>query len=56
MGRNRVSMLQLSKATGIPRSTLAYQINANVLSVNNLIRIADALAVTVAELISERAA
>jgi transcriptional regulator with XRE-family HTH domain len=56
MGRQRISMLELARRTGIPRSTLAYQIGKDVLTVTNLITIAHALGVTAATLIGEKAA
>jgi len=56
MGRQRVSMVELARRTGIPRSTLAYQINVSALSVNNLLAIASSLGVPAADLLSEQAA
>lgn len=56
MGRQRVSMIELARRTGVARSTLAYQINSGTLTVRNLLLIAEALEVTVAVLIGEVAA
>lgn len=56
MGRQRISMVELSRRTDIPRSTLAHQINSSNLTVNNLILIAEALGITVALLVGEVAA
>jgi transcriptional regulator with XRE-family HTH domain len=49
-------MVELARRTGIPRSTLAYQINVSALSVNNLLAIASSLGVPAADLLSEQAA
>jgi transcriptional regulator with XRE-family HTH domain len=56
MGRQRISMLELARRTGVARSTLTYQIDKDVLTVANLILIAQALSVTAATLIGEQAA
>ena len=50
MGRQRVTMTELSRLTGIPRSTLTSQID-NSLTVDNLLLVADALSTTPADLI-----
>lgn len=55
MTRQGISVLELSRRTDIPRTTLAYQINNGVLTVNNLLLIADALNVRVARLVGEAA-
>lgn len=55
MTRQGVSVLELSRRTDIPRTTLAYQINNASLTVNNLLLIADALNVRVADLVGEAA-
>jgi transcriptional regulator with XRE-family HTH domain len=49
-------MLELARRTGVARSTLTYQIDKGVLTVSNLILIAQALSVTAATLIGEQAA
>ncbi len=43
MGRQRLSMSALADSTGIPRSTLAHQINTGRLTVQSLTEIAKAL-------------
>ena len=43
MGRQRVTMISLSERTGIPRTTLAEQVNGGRITVDNLVRIAKAL-------------
>ncbi len=43
MGRQRLSMSALADSTGIPRSTLAHQINNGPLTVDTLTAIAEAL-------------
>lgn len=46
MGRQRIPMINLSAATGIPRTTLAEQVNGNSrITVDNLVKIAKALGV-----------
>jgi transcriptional regulator with XRE-family HTH domain len=46
MGRQRLTMLSLSEQTGIPRTTLAEQVNGGSrITVDNLVRIAKALGV-----------
>lgn len=55
MGRRRVNMSELSRRTEIARSTLYHQINEGTLTAPALLRVADALGVTVAELIGEKA-
>lgn len=49
-------MVELARRTGIPRSTLAYQINVSALSVNNLLAIAQSLGVAAGDLLGEVAA
>lgn len=56
MGRQRVTMVELSRRTGVARSTLAYQINEGTLTVSSLLLIAVALGVPASELLSEAAA
>lgn len=56
MGRQRISMLELSRRTEIPRTTLAHQINTSNMSVKTLVAVAAALEVTVGALIGEVAA
>ncbi len=56
MGRQRVTMLELARRTGIPRTTLAHQVNRSTLSVNNLLLIAESLDVGIRELLGEAAA
>lgn len=43
MGRQRLTMSALADLTGIPRSTLAHQINTGRLTVHSLTEIAEAL-------------
>ena len=45
MARRRVTMVELSKRTGVPRSTLAYQVNSDCLTAHNLLAVAKALGV-----------
>jgi len=56
MGRQRVTMVALARRTGIPRSTLAHQINLSTLTVNNLILIAGSLGVDPGDLFLRAAA
>lgn len=51
LGKRRISMVELANRTGIPRSTLANQINNGPLTVATLLRIATALAVEPAALL-----
>jgi hypothetical protein len=53
MGRQRMTMVKLAALTGKPRTTLDYQINIGTVTVNNLVRIADALQVDVVSLLPE---
>lgn len=53
MGRNRVSMAELSRRTGISRTTLIHQIDVSRVTVDNLISIAKALDVATSELLGE---
>lgn len=53
MGKQRISMVELSNRTEIPRSTLAYQINNGALTVSTLLRIAVALDVEPAALLPD---
>lgn len=50
MARRRVTMVELSKRTGVPRSTLAYQVNSDCLTAHNLLAVAKALGVAVTKL------
>lgn len=56
MGRQRITMVELARRTGVPRSTLAHQIKLSALTVNNLIAIARSLNVPAAGLLDELAA
>lgn len=56
MGRQRITMVELSRRTGVPRSTLAHQINSDSLSLSNFVAIAAALGVKAADLLIEVAA
>jgi transcriptional regulator with XRE-family HTH domain len=56
MGRQRISMLRLSTLTGIPRTTLADQINGGRITVDTLAAIAAALDVTASSLLGEAVA
>jgi transcriptional regulator with XRE-family HTH domain len=56
MGRQRISMLRLSTLTGIPRTTLADQINGGRITVDTLAAIAAALHVTASSLLGEAVA
>lgn len=56
MGRNRVNMAELSRRTGISRTTLIHQIDVSRITADNLILIAKALGVTTAELLGEATA
>lgn len=56
MGRQRVTMVELSRRTGVARTTLAHQINISTLTVQNLMLIAQALNITASELLGEFAA
>ena len=56
MGRQRISMVELSRRVGVARSTLAYQINNDSLSLSNFVAIAAALGVRAADLLIEVAA
>lgn len=56
MGRQRVSMVELSRRTGVARTTLAYQINSDSLSLSNFVAIAAALGVKASDLLTEVAA
>ncbi len=51
MGRQRVTMVELSRRTGVPRSTLAYQINSDKLSLSSFVAIVAALGVKAADLL-----
>jgi transcriptional regulator with XRE-family HTH domain len=51
MGRQRVSMVELARRTGISRSTLYHQINIGTLSAPALVLVADALDLSIADLI-----
>lgn len=53
MGYHRVSMVELGRRTGIPRSTLANQIDSGRITVDNLIAIGNALGVAPAELLPD---
>jgi transcriptional regulator with XRE-family HTH domain len=54
MGRQRMSMVKLSKITGVPRGTLFGQINGGTVTVDNLVLIAQALAVEPSDLLPEQ--
>lgn len=56
MGRRKVNMSKLSRATGIPRTTLTHQIDVGSLSAPALVRIAQALDVEVSYLLPEQQA
>ena len=56
MGRQRVSMVELSRRTGVARTTLAHQINTDSLSLSNFVAIAAALGVKPSDLLIEVAA
>lgn len=56
MGRQRVTMVELARRTGIARSTLANQINLDTLTVHNLVLIARALDVKASDLIADEVA
>lgn len=55
MGRQRMTMSELSTRTNIPRTTLTHQIDGRGLTVDNLMRIATALGVTIADLLPDDA-
>lgn len=55
MGRQRVSMSELGRRTGIPRSTLAHQMDVSAVTVGNLVLIAQALSVDPSDLLPEPA-
>jgi len=52
MGRQRVSMIELSRRTGKPRRTLSDQINSGRITVDYLVAIAEALGVEPSALIA----
>jgi len=56
MGRQRVTMVELSRRTGVARSTLANQINLDTLTVYNLVAIAQALGVRPSTLLIDEVA
>jgi len=56
MGRQRVTMVELSRRTGVARSTLANQINLDTLTVYNLVAIAQALGVKPSTLLIDEVA
>jgi hypothetical protein len=56
MGRQRVNMLELARRTGIPRTTLADQVNRSNLTVNNFVLITRSLGVAAGDLLGEVAA
>lgn len=57
MGRQRISMLGLSRLTGIARTTLVDQINGGGrITVDNLVKIAGALKVDASDLMGEAVA
>lgn len=56
MGRRRVSMVELGRRTGIPRTTLAYQIDFGQVTAANLVAIAAALDIAPADLLPTEAA
>lgn len=51
MGRRRINMTELSRRTGIARSTLHHQINIGAVSAPALVQIARALDVDINDLI-----
>jgi lambda repressor-like predicted transcriptional regulator len=51
MGRQRLSMAELSRRTGVSRTTLAYQIDVSGISASNLVLIAQALGLQPADLL-----
>lgn len=53
MGRQRITMVELARRTGISRGTLQGQINGGTLTVDNLVLIANALALEPADLLPE---
>lgn len=55
MGRRRVSMVELGRRTGIPRTTLAHQIDVSRITVDNLVAIAKALDVDAADFLPDTA-
>lgn len=56
MGRQRITMVELSRRTGVARSTLAHQINSDSLSLSNFVAIAAALDVKASDLLIDIAA
>ena len=56
MGRQQITMVELARRSGIPRSTLQHQINLSALTVNNLLLIAKSLNVAPADLLGKLAA
>jgi lambda repressor-like predicted transcriptional regulator len=55
MGRQRVSMSELSRRTGRSRTTLSHQIDISAVTVDNLVLIARALGVSAANLLGDAA-
>jgi transcriptional regulator with XRE-family HTH domain len=55
MGRRRISMLELSRRTGVNRTTLAEQIDTAGVRVNTLVLIAQALGVKLSDLLPDEA-
>lgn len=53
MGRQKMSLKKLSETIGVPRSSLAHQIDISRVTVDNLVLIARALKVEVSELLPD---
>lgn len=53
MGRQKMSLKKLSEAIGVPRSSLAHQLDVSRVTVDNLVLIAHALKVEVSDLLPE---
>jgi transcriptional regulator with XRE-family HTH domain len=56
MGRRRINMSELSRRTGISRTTLLHQIDVTRVTVDNLVLIAQALDLPIGELVGESVA
>lgn len=56
MGRRRINMSELSRRTGISRTTLMHQIDVTRVTVDNLIAIAKVLDVSVTDVLGEAVA
>ena len=54
MGRQRISMAELARRTGINRTTLAHRIDVGGVTAGNLVDIADALDIEPSDLLPPR--